>query len=117
MRLAAIDRELGLLQSELESLQGGFDSKRFLGASVGDFETTLEAVAKQQGWVLSKAGGESIYFLHHSDRGVFIQIGRSVTLSGYASITNTNSVETYTNTATFKAALESGIITITSTGW
>jgi hypothetical protein len=41
MKLAEIYTELACLQSELESLQGGVDAKRFLGASAFDFSQAL----------------------------------------------------------------------------
>jgi hypothetical protein len=47
MKLAEIYTELACLQSELESLQGGVDAKRFLGASMFEFSEALNGAWKQ----------------------------------------------------------------------
>jgi hypothetical protein len=56
MEVAAIDRELRGLQSELESLQGHPDSERFLGLSLEDYKYSMNEAARQYGWVVSDAG-------------------------------------------------------------
>jgi hypothetical protein len=53
MEVAAIDRELGFLQSELESLQGGVDSTRFLGADFVDYRDSLYTLAQGKGWTVT----------------------------------------------------------------
>jgi hypothetical protein len=53
MQVAAIDRELRGLQSELESLQGRFDTERFLGASWKDFADVMTKLVEKNGWELT----------------------------------------------------------------
>jgi hypothetical protein len=60
MDVAAIDRELRGLQSELASLQGRFDTERFLGANLQDFVNVMNYVVQQRNWSVtheSKTGG------------------------------------------------------------
>jgi hypothetical protein len=53
MEVAAIDRELRGLQSELESLQGRFDTERFLGVSRKDFADAMTQLVEKKGWGLT----------------------------------------------------------------
>jgi hypothetical protein len=86
MEVAAIDRELGVLQSELESLQGGADSKRFLGASREDFYNAMMGKADANGWVVSSTTDGGIFGFgetttytvsSRSNRRLNVQINRS----------------------------------------
>jgi hypothetical protein len=48
--MEAIDRELRSLQSELGSLEGQFDSKRFLGATQSEFFKAMVGMLSPNGW-------------------------------------------------------------------
>ena len=62
MGVAAIDRELGFLQSELETLQGGVDSTRFLGADFVDYRDSLYTLAQGKGWTVTRSSNRSNIF-------------------------------------------------------
>jgi hypothetical protein len=61
MEVAAIDRELRGLQSELESLQGRFDTERFLGASWKDFSDAMTKLVENKGWGLTSVTSGGLF--------------------------------------------------------
>ncbi len=52
--MGRINRELRLLESELESLKGHIDANRFLGVNSDDWLVVLNRLAAAKGWTVTK---------------------------------------------------------------
>jgi len=95
------------LQSELESLQGGADSKRFLGASREDFYNAMTGMANANGWTVSSTtdggifgfGETTTYTVSSGRKSLNVQINRSS-----AQIYFHGTWDTFSSVGTFKDA-------------
>jgi hypothetical protein len=115
MQVAAIDRELRGLQSELESLQGRFDTERFLGASWKDFSDVMNQLVKEKKWKLEsvtsggilRVGATTTYTVRALFTHLDVRINRSSAQIRLRYLGET--WDTYKNPVDFKNALDTNL--------